>query len=180
MWFKPLIENTKELGSNQFFEEDNCEYTIRSDGGVKDLEAGIGVITTVNGTTILENKVRIPSTFNDINSYRAEAFGMVTAVATYNIIQQYRKQQGYPFKNNSLRILCDSDSVVDKVNSVTNVRNMTNKFFISANADLITAISHLVQQTRLENGKIDIIHIRGHQDRGKPFEELSYDAQLNA
>jgi hypothetical protein len=56
---------------------------------------------------------------------------------------------------------------------------MTNKFFVSADADMITAISYLAQITRQEFGKIEIIHIRGHQDRGRPIEELSFDAQLN-
>jgi hypothetical protein len=72
---------------------------------------------------------------------------MVTAIATYYLIQQYRKQYGYPFKTNNLRILCDNEAVVNKVNSIKNVWNMTNKFFVSADADMITAISYLAQLT---------------------------------
>jgi ribonuclease HI len=177
IWYSPLIVNTQQVNNEGHLLQEECKYTICCDGGVKDLEGGIGIITEAEDTVILTNKVRVPSTFNGLNSYRAESYGIVTALATYWEIQAYREKNQYPTSNNSLRILCDCKAVIDKVNSIKNVWKMTNKFFTSADADIITSVANLLYKSRKKFGSIKIVHVKGHQDRNGGI--LSHDAELN-
>jgi hypothetical protein len=179
MWQQPLLEKTIFSDSIDHLRMDKCVYTICSDGGVRNSEAGIGLISTANGEIIMTNKVRIPSTYNDINSYREEAFGIATAAATYYLIQKYKQINNLPQTENSLRILCDNKSVIDKVNSIRNVWTMTTKFFTSADADIITAIAITIHHIRqLPSGAVTLMHVKGHQDRLQSV-DLSEDAKLN-
>jgi RNase H len=177
-WQQPLVANSQMSGSNEHLTMDSCIYTICSDGGVRNSEAGVGIITVANGQIIIRNKVRIPSTFNDINSYRAEAFGIATTATTYYLIQQYKKLHNLPQKANCLRIICDSKSVIDKINSIRNVWGMTTKYFTSPDSDILTAIAVIIQKIRKNYGKVELIHVKGHQDRNNN-KELSEDALLN-
>jgi hypothetical protein len=95
MWQQPLLEKTTFSESIKHLSMEKCVYTICN------AEAGIGIVTTANGEIIMTNKDRIPSTFNEINSYRAEAFGIATAAATYYLIQRYKQINNMPQKENS-------------------------------------------------------------------------------
>jgi hypothetical protein len=178
IWQQPLLESTTMTENIDHLTMNKSVYTICSDGGVRNSEAGIGIVTTAHGQPIMTNKVRIPPTFNETNSYRAEAFGIATAAATYYLIQQYKRENNLTQSENSLRKICDGKSVIDKVNSIKNVWTMTTKFFTSADADIITAIAIIIHKIRCQFGCVTLIHVKGHQDRNTEA-ELSSDAQLN-
>jgi hypothetical protein len=88
---KNIILN-KQFTYNQW--NMNRTITFCSDGGAKNGKGSFGVSSSIDENWIITNMNRIPEVFNEANSHRSEAFGMLSALCTYNLIYIYifRKQ----------------------------------------------------------------------------------------
>jgi Reverse transcriptase (RNA-dependent DNA polymerase) len=139
------------------------EIIMCSDGGAKDNVGTFGMVANYNGQQLLQNKNRIPLVHNDANSHRSEAFGMLSALCTYNLTRIYALNKNIEITTN-IRIVCDNAALVNTVNKYRKLGRNT-KYYYSADNDVITEILDTLKLLTLHSCSIKIIHVKGHQDR---------------
>jgi hypothetical protein len=112
----------------------------------------------------------------DISSFRAESYGMLSALCfLFRMTKLYGTYQSCASHFHSLR--CDNQSLVTKINKVKDYSTIYPNVTMDAEWDCIAQI----RTTMKALGKLapSISHILGHQDQKIPYEQLPLDAQLN-
>jgi hypothetical protein len=154
------------------------EMVFCSDGGVRENRAGFGMVGSVEGKIVVECHHRLHEIYNDYNSHRSEAWGILSMelITEYRMIQQLNTEMTFS-------VLCDNKSVVDTLN-ITRYHKPSIKNYKSADFDIIDTIRQKWSKFTQMNIQIKITHIKGHQDKRKKFlttyEELNVAADILA
>jgi hypothetical protein len=151
------------------------EMIFCCDGGVRDDKAGFGVVGSIAGKIVLQYRKRLPNIYNDYNSHRSEAWGLLSVFYFIELIVKYRKIQQLNTEM-SILIICDNKSVVETINTLQNY-SPSIKSYNSADFDIIDTIRKKWKTITNKNVEIKIKHIKGHQDRIK--KTLSINDSLN-
>ena len=101
-----------------------------------------------------------------MNSYRAEATGMLTLTVIFNLIQKL-----LPTTTTPITIYSDGKSVIQKIYSRV---SSSTRHSLEDDVDIILEI-----QERIQDTKISFKHVLGHQDKDIAFEDLPFQSRLN-
>jgi hypothetical protein len=116
-------------------------------------------------------RCRGPAYGSSMNSFRAEAYGLLS-VSTFLHLLAVRYQQQIP----PTIIWCDNLSVIRTVNNInSSMRPAFPNETLRPSWDVLQAICH--QLSNLPD--ITIQHIKGHQDTTTRFQDLPFPATLN-
>ena len=154
---------------------------LATDGSVKDDVATYAwVISTTNDTVgpdIKGGSLLPPSApYANCASKRPEAAALYAALQWIELIlTKYPDTTNSAGESPPLPIPIDNKSVINDIQRPTDT---TTPIFntMTPDYDIIQAIRKIIPKLPI---KLDIFHIKGHQDRTKAFEELSPYAQLN-
>jgi hypothetical protein len=107
-----------ELKDNSFLKtQSTLDMVFCSDGGVQANQAGFGLVGSIDGTVVAQCHQRLHKIYNDYNSHRSEAWGIVGSFYLIELIAVYRKIQQLNTEMTIL-LLCNNKSVVDTINIV--------------------------------------------------------------
>lgn len=114
-----------------------------------------------------------------ISSYRAEAYGILSLLRF--LLRLRRIRQPNPEEPNKILphvLLCDNEGVVKRINIIKEWPLIYPNVTMEAEWDVLAEIREaLAELTPASQPTLE--HIRGHQDKTKPREELPLKAQLN-
>jgi hypothetical protein len=117
-----------------------------------------------------------PAMYTDHYSKRPEAAALFAGLSwIYDLLQQFPDTSPDSGPPPSLPIPIDNESVLKDINRLTNDQTPTFQY-ISPDYDIIQAIQTLIKAMPIA---VDIFHVKSHQDRQKPYEELTPYAQIN-
>jgi hypothetical protein len=126
-----------------------------------------------------------------VTSFRAEGYGILSLLRFLMRMQQIhdntgpratqhseeiRDQQARSLKSHSL--VCDNKSMVDRVNEIIQYDVVFPNTTMDSEWDVLAEIKAAMLALTKES-RPEISHIKSHQDRTIPFEELPLKAQLN-
>jgi hypothetical protein len=92
-----------------------------------------------------------------------------------DLLQCYPNQNPDAVNPPSILIPVDNESIIKDILCPINAQTPT-FHLLSPDYDIIQAIHTLIKQLPI---KVDIFHIKSHQDKHKPYDELTFDAQIN-
>jgi ribonuclease HI len=172
-----LIKNTiidnEELLLNNF----RHGITFCSDGGARYGKGSYGLTSIIQNQTVLRCFNRVHEIYEETNSHRCEALGILATLILIETIDSYTRMkkllETYPYK---IRLLCDNESVVKTINKIKN-NKLTLKQQYSANIDVLRAIKIKIKTLEQRNCQVLISHIKGHQDKNKS--KLNNDEKMN-
>jgi hypothetical protein len=172
-----LLKNTfidnEELLINNF----RNGITFCSDGGAKYGKVSYGLTSIIENHTVIRCYNCVHDTYEDANSHRCEAMGILATLVLIETIDKYTamtKQQ--VMRQYQIRLVCDNESVVKTVNKMMH-GTLTLKQQYSANIDVLRAIKIKIKLLAEWKCKILINHIKGHQDKTKG--KLNEDEKMN-
>ena len=174
-WERELFTGlTLKVPQQQLFqilqEED---VLIASDGSQKGTKASFGwVLSTLEGNRIVT--CNGPSYGAKPNSYRAEGYGLLSVS---RFLHQIRTHFRIPIKQCS--VVCDNRSMVKKTSKIPEfLEDLFPNQTVAAEWDLLMEIWTTNHQ-HAPDKRPTFSHIKGHQDKHKPYAALSLRAQLN-
>jgi hypothetical protein len=147
-----------------------------SDGGVRYGLAGCGMVMSINGQIKTRSMTKLKEEYTTLSSFRSEAYGILSAIMMYTKLQQFTQYVMGHRQPILVTIYCDCESLVNKVNQQSR-KKFTPKFNYESDADLIREIVLAMRHIRANDERIQIRHVKGHQDRTAGT--LSYAAYLN-
>ena len=160
-----------------FNEFKNLHNTIKSrvivgvsDGSVTETKAGHAwcFSDVLNENVLMEGAAIVHGDIRELNSYRAEAMGVLALVTIIAKLESIFKT-GY----GNISIYCDSRAVVQKIKK--DVESST-KYSMENDIDAILAIRSQIKKMRTN---IQMYHVKGHMDRDIPFEDLPIQFKMN-
>jgi hypothetical protein len=114
-----------------------------------------------------------------ISSYRAEAYGILSLLRYLLRLSQIRQQNSQESsKILSHILLCDNEGIVKRTNIIKEWPFIYPNVTMEAEWDVLAEIRATLAALTPDSQPI-LEHIKGHQDKTKPREELSLKAQLN-
>jgi ribonuclease HI len=160
-----------EVASRKSDEPNYKRMLIVSDGSVRNNRGAFGwVLALPDGTRLVEGQG--PAYGYEISSFRAEAYGMLSALRyIHHIAKHYNVPLPLKF-----RLCCDNQGLIKRVTRVfqTKRREFVNETLLPER-DLIEAIVTTIRNL----GHVQLEHVKGHQDSNKPLHQLPLPAQLN-
>jgi hypothetical protein len=185
-WVARLPEAEKDLlrGCNEVYQtaEDQplweilqdewCELVTVSDGSHRGKRGSFGWVMAVNKRIVWE--CRRKARGNPMTSYRAEAYGKASWLV---FLREYAKCFRIGIKC-KVRSYCDNLEVIKQTSF--SARHEKAWECLPADYDVLKAIIAIQDELRevapnMKQG----IHVKGHQDRGKSINQLSWLAELN-
>jgi hypothetical protein len=152
-----------------------------TDGSVKDDTATFSwIISTTNDTINPDvtggGLLPPPATYTDHYSKRPEAAALFAGLSwIHDLLHQHPDTNPSSGSTPSLPIPIDSKSVLDDITRP--VTNSTPTYhLLHPDYDIIQAIRTLIDSFPIP---LDIFHVKSHQDRTKPYDELTPFAQIN-
>jgi ribonuclease HI len=182
-WEKDLLQNVmqgstqeKHIKLRKALKDEKETIIIVSDGGCKDKAGSYGWVIALESTgeTLWEHKGRARG--GDMNSYRAEAYGMLSATAFLVAYIDLFPNTGTA--KCRIRAYCDNKSLVDEL-QWEKTHNKASEA-LKPEFDMLVAIERTNE--RLDNiaeMRYPCEHVKGHQDKTIPMHELSLPARLN-
>ena len=120
----------------------------------------------------------LPPTAQYLNPYSKcpEAAALLAGLTWINtLLQQYPDTSPTNEPNPSLPIPVDNDAVVKDLHQIINEQTPT-FHLLNPDYDIMQAIRTTIATLPIAT---DIFHVKSHQDKTKPFDELTPDAQIN-
>jgi ribonuclease HI len=182
-WEKDLLDKVIK-GSNQennvklrrALANENETIIIVSDGGCKDKSGSYGWAIALESTGEIVWEHRGRARGGDMNSYRAEAYGMLSA-ATFLVAYLEVKPHRLPAKC-KIRSYCDNKSLVEEL-QWEKTHSKANEA-LKPEFDMLKAIEKTNERlAQLAEMRYPCEHVKGHQDDTVPMQELSLPARLN-
>jgi ribonuclease HI len=173
-WERPLFAGLELLVPDEHLVEALAEekVIIVTDGSALPLE-GKGsfgwIAATTDGTRLISCNGPVAS--HQHTSYRSEGYGLLSA---HCFLQ--RTMQTYELDSlKEVVIYCDNKSMVRRSGTFPERWECYPNRTMDSEWDVLSQI----WSTRRQDLAVPICHIKGHQDRTTPYEELSLEAQLN-
>ena len=174
-WEKPLLQGLELLVPQQQLidEMESQSMVICSDGSQDHHRASFGWVLSNQGGQRLA-QCSGPSFGMDQTSYRAEGYGLL-AISRF----LWHLKDTFHVQMKPCQIYCDNKSMVNRARSPPRFldRIYPNETMASE-WDLLIEIWTTMQSLD-GNTKPTFTHVKGHQDKDKPYAELSLAAQLN-
>jgi hypothetical protein len=183
--FQEYLENIEECRMNLlknlvFINETAIQQqklSIACDGGAIDgIKGSYGLVIATDEDTVATVKNSIPGIFGKIVSYRSEGYGILASVYFIAKWLEYCKLQHQEWTE-SVTILCDNEAMVKTINKY-GYRPRSIRQQADSDSDIVEEILALLREIRQTKTQIEVIHIKGHQDRNKNA-ELTPQAELN-
>ena len=159
---------------------------IATDGSAPEGKGSFGwVISDTSGTILAQCKG--PVFGAKITSYRAEGYGILSVLRflarmkqVHHTGEQMNQMEDDSSANRIFKhdLVCDNKSMVNKVKEIIHYKTVYPNATMDSEWDVLAEIRATMLEL-LEVGQPTMDHIKGHQDREKPFEQLSLKAQLN-
>jgi hypothetical protein len=109
-------------------------------------------------------------------SKRPEATALLTGLTWIDgLLKQYPDVTDDASPTPTLPIPVDNEAIIKDLIRPVNMRTSTFQF-LSPDYDILQAIRTLIADLPI---KPDIFHVKSHQDKQTPFDELTADAQIN-
>ena len=174
-WERIILENVQFLvPQNEAFDALSTHpFTICSDGSQVQHRASFAwVLADHTGRRLA--RCSGPSHGGNPNSYRAEGYGLLSVHRfLYHLVTQFQVN----VRPSSVR--CDNKALVNRVNnSPSRLQDAHPNSTLDAEWDTLMQIWETLQNFEAHN-RPATSHIKGHQDKDKPYAELSLPAQLN-
>ena len=149
------------------------EFLMASDGSVKGPKASFGwVLSTPKGTRLA--RCSGPAYGLKPTSYRAEGYGILSCCRFLHHLHKLSSTATKPFT-----LYCDNKSMVQKTNqSPTNLDDIWPNSTLESDWDILAEIWQSLLEMD-EDSRPNIVHIKGHQDKKKSYNDLNLPAQLN-
>jgi ribonuclease HI len=171
---RQLLKYTKIKHKELLLKHLYSNITICSDGGAKDGIGSFGIINRIQGINVIEFHNRIPKSYENANSYRSEAMGILVTVKLLELVHIYSQSMPHPHR---IHIICDNEAVVNSINKLRNKKPTLRQHYYS-NMDVSRAIFiHLRYLKKRWHCSVLVHHVRGHQNEHKKI--LLPDEQLN-
>jgi hypothetical protein len=133
-------------------------------------------IDTINPDVTGGGLLPSPATYTDHYSKRPEAAALYAGLSWIrDLLHQYPDTNPASGPSPSLPVPIDNDSVIKDVQRQVNDQTPT-FHLLSPDYDIIQAIRTIIADMPIE---IDLFHVKSHQDRHKPYDELTPYAQIN-
>jgi endonuclease/exonuclease/phosphatase family metal-dependent hydrolase len=172
-----LLLQRFEILCDDIFEVCSCMSTLSdlllvSDGGAMDDYGSYGwIISTTDGTRLARGS---GSTFGyDPRSYRAESQG---AKAGTLFILRCFDYCNVPIPAGQFKFYCDNEGLLKKLTYLRSYTNAIHSTVLHSEWDLVSSVHRL--HLKFQSPPL-LIHVKGHQDDGTPFEFLELPSQLN-
>ena len=174
-WEKSLLEGVEFLvPQQQLFEAMARESAwICSDGAQVGNKASFGwVVSNQDGLRMAQCSG--PCYGADPTSYRAEGYGLLSIC---RFLQGMRHQFGTNIQQ--CHVWCDNKTMVNRINNrPKDLDRIYPNEKLASEWDVLLEIWHSLLDYEEENHPT-FSHVKGHQDRDKPYHKLSLQAQLN-
>ena len=146
---------------------------IGSDGSQQDSRASFGwVLSTTDGQRLATCKG--PCYGSQPTSYRAEGYGLLSACRFLLLLQDH-----FQLDVPSPSIVCDNRTMVNRASKPPgNLDCIYPNETLAAEWDILLEI-WTTKDMLTDPHRPTFTHVKGHQDRKKPYNELSLSAQLN-
>jgi hypothetical protein len=174
-WSRNITDNIIIYNEEIIQEENDSTMIITSDAGVRNGLGGFGVVISVGEEIILECKNRVPITFNELHSYRAEGIGILCGLTIYKQMKKTLETNGKKIVK-KLKIHCDNEAMIKSIRRIKR-KIITPKMIYISDIDVIREIIDTILYLENENVEIEIKHVKGHQDRTN--KQLTTEALLN-
>jgi hypothetical protein len=154
---------------------------LGTDGSVKNETASYSWILStttdnINPDVLGGGLLPPPATYTNHYSKRPEAAALFAGLSwIYDLLHQHPDNNPDSGPTPALPIPIDSKSVLDDLKRPINQQTPTYQL-LSPDYDIIQAIRTIIDDMPI---KLDIFHVKSHQDRQKPYDELTPYAQIN-
>jgi exonuclease III len=172
---KNLVNHVETLATDQ--EIDNClasnqPIRIASDGGAIPGRASYGWIIQMGTTKIAKGKG--PTHGDDPRSFRAEGYGMASALLYLRLLQ---RQHEFPQYRSALNmIICDNQGLLKRIAQAVEWTYTTPNVTLRAEWDVESVILDMYRELGLH---FNFKHVKSHQDDDTPSSNLSLECRLN-
>jgi ribonuclease HI len=141
------------------------------DGSVQNDQGSFGWVIATSEPPRILIRCRGPAYGSNIDSFRAEAYGLLSVMTFLHLLATQHQQQLPP-----MTIWCDNISVVNTINKINQSRRPTfPNETLRPSWDILQAICrHFSRHSHLT-----LQHVRGHQDATTNFRDLPFPAKLN-
>jgi hypothetical protein len=174
---KPLLKYRIIHYEQEIYKFTSTDVTICSDGGAKAGKGSFGISLVSNNKVVLECFNIIQSSYEEANSHRSEAVGVLVTLKIIELIHQYMQEIKEVTHPHQMIILCDNGSVVKTINKIQGQRYSLKQQY-AANMDVLRAICISIHWLRKRwRCAIKLCHIHGHQD--KHYKALSIEQKTN-
>jgi hypothetical protein len=150
--------------------------TLVSDGGFNRGKGSFGCIIECDGTELMTVAGKAPGKDDLNSSFRCEAYGMLAGLCLLKHIQLYLEIK--PHTDRSLEIFCDNLGLIQRLNhdrEYPMVLGAYNAPDIDVELQVLSEIGDLSSR----GFKVQMEHVKGHQDATTPINQLSNEAKLN-
>jgi hypothetical protein len=174
-WIAALLQNVREVFKWNPYKLHITKIGV-SDGGAKDQQGSYGWTLNIDQTTAADAKGTVGGNPETMNSFRTEAHGLLSLLVYIQHHTQYH--QTATDQHITFHVYSDNSGLVKRSTSIHENR-LELKDTTEADFDLIAQIHEVRKQLEKQNVKIDLGHVKGHQDETRHVSELSTEAQLN-
>ena len=150
----------------------NQPLRLASDGGAFPGRASFGWVIQLGNTRIARGKG--PAYGDDPRSFRAEGYGMASALVYLSLLLQLTPA---PCKRNTTNILiCDNQGLLTRISEAVTWKYTTPNVTLRAEWDIESVILQMYKTIGLS---FVFMHVKSHQDDAGPVAGLSLEARLN-
>lgn len=178
-WEKSLLEhlyfNSQEGLPLLLASMSNNQLIICSDGSAVGTKGSFGWIIANRTTHDRLASNNGPAFGQEISSYRAEGYGMLSGMRCLHLIHKlYLSDHSW-----ECHFYCDNKSLVDHVTGQTFGKETYPNTTLESDWDILAEIETTTTSLAEDNCKVHVHWIKGHQDEKEEYDKLSLPAQLN-
>jgi hypothetical protein len=145
---------------------------LASDGGAIPRRASFGWILQIGNTPIAKGNG--PTYGNDPRSFRAEGYGMTSALLYLRLLQRLVEFSRYPTSVN--KIICNNKGLLIRIGEASKWKYTTPNVTLRAEWDVNSLILTIYKELGMQ---FDFVHVKSHQDDETPVASLSLESRLN-
>ncbi len=171
-WEQQLLQGlTLQVPMSELLSHLQSPILVASDGSVKDHRSSFGwVLANHDGLRLLSGRGPAPAA--KPTSYRAEGIGILSVLRCFYHLKQLHSISV------SGTLLCDNKSMIEKTQAHADFKNPNPNSTMESDWDVIAEIWNTIQAGSLSD-HLSFVHIKGHADKEKKYDELTLRQQLN-
>ena len=152
----------------------NTQCFVATDGSAPQQKGSfMWILSNASGDRLARGSGRLFG--HAISSYRAEAYGLLSAIRfLYHMVRLHKKARDHP---KAPHLVCDNQGLITMITTKLTYSTIYVNTTMEAEWDCIAQILSTPQS--MGDFAPTIEHIKGHQDETTPYEELPLLAQLN-
>jgi len=174
-WERNLLQHVTWHADPEFVQQQltNGNMVACSDGSASRNTGTYGyILSTTQGQRLVRGKGPSPGAFP--NSFRSEAYGILAAMRM--ITRLLKKCYPLPAADVAITHWLDNQSVIHRVKSSMDAKYSTANQQLQPEQDVIQEVARTIVALPI---KVNLKWVQGHQDRTRPYNSLTLEAQLN-